>query len=87
MAGLPCLLGQGVAIAGDVVKAGAGVAVAPTPDAIAMGLRQLLAADPIEHAHMSANAAALARDKFSVEAMGRNLLVLYESVTAPQALR
>ena len=87
MAGLPCLLGQGVAIASDVVKAGAGVAVAPTPDAIATGLRQLLAADAIEHAQMSANAAAMAKDNFSIDAMGRNLAALYESVTVPKVLR
>jgi glycosyltransferase involved in cell wall biosynthesis len=82
MAGLPCLLGEGVAIATDVVQAGAGVAVVPEPDAIATGLRQLLAADASEYARMSANAAALARDKFSVDAMGRNLSFLYQSITA-----
>jgi glycosyltransferase involved in cell wall biosynthesis len=87
MAGLPCLLGQGVAIATDVVQAGAGVAVVPEPNAIAAGLRQLLAADASEYARMSANAAALASDKFSVEAMGRNLVALYESVLASKPPR
>jgi glycosyltransferase involved in cell wall biosynthesis len=71
-----------VAIATDVVQAGAGVAVVPEPNAIATGLRQLLAADASEYARMSANAAALARDKFSVEAMGRNLSFLYQSIAA-----
>ena len=87
MAGLPCLLGQGVAIATDVVQAGAGVAVAPDTDAVAAGLRQLLAADTTERARMSANAAALARDKFSVETMGGNLVALYESVADYQSPR
>lgn len=82
MAGLPCLLGQGVAIASDVVEAGAGIAVAPDPESIAKGIHSLLAVTVVEHARMSANASALARDKFSVEAMGRNLVALYESVAA-----
>lgn len=84
MAGLPCVLGQGVAISQDVVAAGAGVAVGTDPDAISAGLRQLLTADAAEHMSMSANAAALARDKFSVDAMGRNLVALYESVGVRQ---
>lgn len=80
------MLGQGVAIAADVVQAGAGVAVGTAPEAIAAGLRQLLTTDTAEHASMSANAVALARDKFSVEAMGRNLVTLYESVAASKTL-
>lgn len=84
MAGLPCLLGHGVAIATDVVQAGAGVAVATDPGAIAAGIGTVLAASMTEHDCMSANAAALARDKFSVDAMGRNLMALYESVAVRQ---
>lgn len=80
MAGLPCLLGQGVAIANDVVQAGAGVAVDAEPNAIAAGLRQLLTVDASTYARMSANAEALAKSKFSIEAMGRNLAFLYQSI-------
>lgn len=86
MVGLPCVLGQGVAISQDVVAAAAGVAVGTDPNAIAAGLHQLLTANAAEHARMSANAAALARDKFSVDAMGRNLVALYESVAATKTL-
>lgn len=82
MAGLPCVLGRGVAIATDVVQAGAGVAVLPEPESIAAGLRQVLAADPAGHATMSANATALAHNKFSINGMGRNLVALYEAVAA-----
>lgn len=85
MAGVPCVLGKGVAIAADVVGAGAGIAVAPEPEAIAKGINSLLSANVDDHARMSANAAALARDKFSVEAMGRNLVALYESVAASKS--
>lgn len=87
MAGVPCVLGQGVAIAADVVGAGAGIVVAPEPEAIARGIATLLAANVDDHARMSANAAALARDKFSVEAMGRNLVAMYESVAATRPRR
>ena len=80
MAGLPCLLGQGVAIATDVVQAGAGVSVPPTTEGVAAGLRDLLAADETERARMSANAAALARDRFSVEALGYHLVALYSGI-------
>jgi glycosyltransferase involved in cell wall biosynthesis len=79
MAGLPCVLGQGVAIAQDVVLAGAGVAVAPDPDSIAAGLRDITA-DPKIRADMSARASALARDKYSVQTMGAMLVQLYSGI-------
>lgn len=82
MAGLPCVLGLGVAIASDVVESGAGIAVEPDPASIAQGINALLASSVAEHARMSANASELARDKFSVNAMGRNLVALYESVSS-----
>lgn len=84
MAGVPCMLGQGVAIATDVVQAGAGVAVGTDRGAIAAGISTLLTASVAEHESMSAKAAALARDKFSVEAMGRNLVALYEALAVRQ---
>ncbi|OYU12440.1 MAG: hypothetical protein CFE38_08210 [Comamonadaceae bacterium PBBC1] len=83
MAGLPCVLGQGVAIANDVVAAGAGLAVATDPDSIAAGLLKLLTDEP-ELRRMAFNGAALARGKFSVEAMGKNLVSLYEFVLSLQ---
>ena len=79
MAGLPCVLGQGVAIAGDVVDAGAGLAVAPDPASIAAGLQQVLAGESGRVA-MGTAALRLAQDKYSAGAMGKNLLALYSEI-------
>ena len=79
MAGLPCVLGQGVAISQDVVNAGAGVAVATDSASIAVGLMQVMA-DADVRASMSARAIALAQDKYSAQAMGANLVALYEDI-------
>lgn len=79
MAGLPCVLGQGVAISQDVVNAGAGVAVATDSASIAVGLMQVMA-DADVLASMSARAIALAQDKYSAQAMGANLVALYEDI-------
>ena len=79
MAGLPCVLGQGVAIAQDVVNAGAGFAVAPDPASIAAGLMQVMA-DPQVRADMSARAVALAQDKYSAQVMGASLVQLYSRI-------
>lgn len=85
MAGLPCVLGQGVAIAQDVVNAGAGVAVAPDPASIAAGLMQVMA-DGQLRAAMSKRAVALANDEYSVQAMGKNLVALYKGILGGQPL-
>jgi glycosyltransferase involved in cell wall biosynthesis len=76
MAGLPCILGEGVAIASQVVQAGAGWAVAPDPSSIEAAL--VVAMDGRDdRATMSEKARALALEKFSAQAMGANLLRLY----------
>lgn len=79
MAGLPCVLGQGVAISTDVVAAGAGVAVQTDPVSIAAGLMQVLS-DQVMHATMAANAVALAHSKYSAQAMGVKLMQLYSGL-------
>ena len=79
MAGLPCVLGQGVAISQDVVKAGAGLAVLPDAASIAAGLLQVMA-DSETRSQMSKAAVQLARQHYSAQAMGQNLLRLYESL-------
>lgn len=85
MAGLPCVLGQGVAIAQDVMNAGAGVTVAPDQASIAEGLMQVMA-DAQVRATMSARAVFLAQGKFSAKAMGANLVALYNNIIVrPQA--
>jgi glycosyltransferase involved in cell wall biosynthesis len=75
-AGLPCVLAEGVAIAKEVAQAGAGSCVAPTPQALAAGLRRIMA-EPQARAAMSANAQRLAADRYSVNAMGQALRQLY----------
>lgn len=79
MAGKPCVLGQGVAIAQEVVNAGAGVSVAPDPASIAAGLMKVME-DKQTRAAMSVCAIALAQEKFSAQAMGENLVALYEEI-------
>lgn len=79
MAGLPCVLGQGVAISQDVVNAGAGVAVTTDPASIAAGLQQVLA-DESGRVAMADAARRLAQDKYSEQAMGARLVALYEAV-------
>jgi glycosyltransferase involved in cell wall biosynthesis len=79
MAGLPCVLGKGVAIAGEIAEAGACVAVEPDPDSIAQGLMKLLCDDALR-ASMAGRAAALARERYSVDVMGARLVRLYEGI-------
>jgi len=79
MAGLPCVLGEGVAIAEEVAAAGAGLAVPPAPEAIAAALRMVLE-DDVGRAEMGRRATALARERFSLDAMGKKLVELYSSI-------
>jgi len=78
-AGLPCVVGRGVAIAPMVVAAGAGVAVEPDPEAIAAGLRRYLG-PPESRRAAGAAATELARREYSLERMGQRLAELYESI-------
>jgi glycosyltransferase involved in cell wall biosynthesis len=79
MAGVPCLLGEGVAIAAEVERAGAGLAVAPDPDSILRGLARLLRGDM---AQARQAAAALAREQYSAQAMGERLARLYADIAS-----
>jgi glycosyltransferase involved in cell wall biosynthesis len=76
MAGLPCVLGKGVALADEVVQAGAGEATSPEPEAIAQALRSVLA-DEDRRKEMGRRAAILARERYSLEAMGERLAGVY----------
>lgn len=78
-AGVPCLLGGGVAIAADVALAKAGVVTGTDPQSISAGLRSMVG-DPAGLAAMSAKATELARERFSVEAMGVGLKNLYTKI-------
>ena len=76
-AGLPCVLGQGVAIAEAVQAAGAGVSVAPTVEAVASGIETLLrtADNDIREA-----ARRFAQYHYSVSGLGRGLKRLYDDI-------
>jgi glycosyltransferase involved in cell wall biosynthesis len=78
-AGLPCVLGQGVAIAQEVVNAEAGVVVGTDPKSIAGGLRRIIPATETRR-QMSMNAKRLAQQNFSVQAMGMRLQKLYTDI-------
>jgi glycosyltransferase involved in cell wall biosynthesis len=85
-AGIPCVLGEGIAIARVVADAGAGVTVAPTAEAVASGMRQLL--DHYQdHERMREHALVLARDRYSVVAMSVALSSLYREVTGKNRVR
>jgi len=78
-AGVPCLLGEDVAIAQEVAQAGAGAVTAPDAASIAGAITRL-AADPAARTAMSARAQALARERYSMAAMGERLAQLYASI-------
>jgi glycosyltransferase involved in cell wall biosynthesis len=78
-AGLPAILGQGVAVAADVAAADAGLVVSPEPDSIAAAIRCLLL-DGQRRRRAAANARGLAAEKFSTAAMASNLTRLYSRI-------
>lgn len=80
-AGLPCVLGKGVAISADVEHAGAGLAVEPTGDAVASAIARLLN-DEAGRVEAAVAARRLADGSYSPRNMGESLLALYERVAA-----
>jgi glycosyltransferase involved in cell wall biosynthesis len=78
-AGLPVVLGKGVAIAKEVVRAEAGVAVDTDAQDIADGLRRIIG-DGTNERIMSAKARELALERFSMQAMGAGLKQLYTEI-------
>ncbi len=85
-AGLPGVLGRGVALSEDAKRAGAGVVVDPDPESIAAGLRHYLA-DPDARLAAGAAAIALFQEEFSLERMGERLEGLYRSILDERARR
>lgn len=80
MAGLPCVLGRGVAIAAEVEAAGAGWVTLPDAQHVAEALRQALAMSSDQRTVMARAARDLADRRFSAQAMGRGLLALYREI-------
>lgn len=79
MAGLPCVLGRGVALTVDVEVAGAGIGVAPDAGSIARALKTVLS-DAGLRARMRLSARTLAERKYSLPSMGKALSALYQRV-------
>ena len=79
LAGLPCVLGEGIAIAKDIEEAGAGVVTAPEPKAIARAIEQLLGDDTLRR-DMGARGKAFAECHYSIRAMAEQLVTLYKDV-------
>lgn len=77
--GLPCVLGEGVAIAREVAQANAGFVVATDAQSIAQGLR-LIISDERNRRSMASSAAQLARERYSMQAMGAGLKQLYTEI-------
>jgi glycosyltransferase involved in cell wall biosynthesis len=80
LAGVPCVLGEGVAIAGAIERAGAGITVRPEAPAVAQALECLLGADPALGHAMGLRARQLADSDFSATVMAQRLIALYENV-------
>lgn len=80
LAGVPCVLGRGVAIAQAIEQAGAGMTVEPEAPAVARALEQVLGSDPALAHAMGLRARQLAASEFSTAIMARRLIALYEDV-------
>jgi glycosyltransferase involved in cell wall biosynthesis len=83
LAGLPCVLGEGVALAPDAAKLGAAVLTGTAPGDIAAQIRALLS-DPGEAAAIADRARAYAGEHFAVDVMGERLEALYRQVGSRQ---
>jgi glycosyltransferase involved in cell wall biosynthesis len=79
LAGLPCVLGEGVAIAKDVKEAGAGLITPPEPVAIRQALEQILGDDVLRRG-MSARGREFARHQYSTRTMAERLITLYQDI-------
>ncbi len=82
-AGLPAILGQGVAVAADVAAADAGLVVSPEPDSIAAAIRCLLLDG--QGRRRAGRRRELATEKFSTAAMASNLMRLYSRIACGAA--
>lgn len=78
-AGLPCVLGEGVAVAREAEEAGAAVSVAPECSALVRVLEWLTRAADVRVA-MSSNARTYAEQHYSTTAMAQRLIELYEDI-------
>ena len=78
LAGLALVLAEGVAVAGDVREAAAGIIVEPSPHSIASGLEKLVE-DADLRMDMGQNAVDYARSAYDPKLMAKRLLDLYSA--------
>jgi glycosyltransferase involved in cell wall biosynthesis len=78
-AGLPCVLGSGVAIADSIAAAGAGLVTEPDASSIAEALNRLLGDEELLR-NMGTRGRELAEREYSSSVMANRLLELYSSV-------
>lgn len=78
-AGLPSVLSAGVGISEEVAEAQAGLVVSPSSSEIASALLRVLGDDGLAN-ELSSNASRLARDAYSLTAMGKGLSGLYAEI-------
>jgi glycosyltransferase involved in cell wall biosynthesis len=79
LAGLPCLLSPGVAVAGPAAEAGAARLAEPEPTRLAEAMLELLR-EPEAAREMGASARAFALSTFSTKGMADKLIALYREV-------
>lgn len=79
LAGLPCILSPGVAVAGPAAEAGAVLSVKPLPTALANAMLDLLRR-PEEARELGARARAFALSTFSSKSMADKLVGLYNGL-------
>ena len=79
LAGVPCVLGQGVAIAAEAMRAGASITVTQEPGSIARVLVELLSDEPRRTA-MGVRAREFAEQEYSLHAMAGRLTALYRRI-------
>jgi glycosyltransferase involved in cell wall biosynthesis len=79
-AGLPVVLTRGVAIYREVEMYGAGVVVEDDAGSLAQGMLDVT--DVSKAAAMSTSAVRVARERFSIEAMQRGLIDMYQQILA-----
>jgi glycosyltransferase involved in cell wall biosynthesis len=79
-AGLPCVVSSGVAISSEIAEYGAGAVVSTSPESIAVAIINLIG--DLSARRLAAEAALrLARERFSMAAMGSRLAALYNEIS------
>jgi glycosyltransferase involved in cell wall biosynthesis len=80
-AGLPCVVGEGVALGQAIVEQGAGLTVAPDAESIAQGVEYFLADAP-RRTTAALAARQLAESEYSQDVMGQRLVTMYSELLA-----